>query len=132
MATQPNPMTAEAGQQLLLEQVYVPTFLQKMASFGYDIRTEEQAQSLLRQAHALRFAAAEENVKHAAATNDPLLLAEQRLYARLQNAGLGDYNQDAALEQYAAKVAQERPDLSAAAIAYQNGIAETILAQNNG
>jgi hypothetical protein len=124
-----NQMTPEDASNLLYQQVYVPTFLQKLASLGHDIPSEAHAQSLLRQGQMLRIACAHEQVKQAAANNDPLLIAEQRLRDELIKTGAIASEDATELEKYAGDIVQARPDLAQAAIAYQNGVAQQQLAQ---
>ena len=52
MATDTVDMQKTAG-DLLYTQVYVPAFFSKLAEFGFEPQTEEQAASLLRQANML-------------------------------------------------------------------------------
>lgn len=125
-----NQINATDAQNLLFSQVYVPQFLQKLASLGVNVQTEEQAHSLLRQAHMLRAAEAEAAVKQAAVVNDPLLVAERRLQTVLaKQAGVNDPEISLAYEEYAGQVAAQRPDLVKAAVAYQDALAAAMVQQ---
>lgn len=129
MATDnPNELQKTAG-DLLYSQVYIPTFFQKLASFGIQPQGPEQAESLLRQATMLRQLRAEDLVKQAADKGDPLLIAEQRLAERLGQLQSPEQNQAAMVEKYAAELVKARPELAEAAITYQNCEAQKILAQ---
>jgi len=124
-----NTNNKQAG-DLLYEQVYVPVFFQKLAEFGLTPQTPAQAESLLKQAQMIRRANAIQTTKEAAASGDPLLIAEQRLAAHL-NQLVGTQDDQDAISKFAADLAKARPDLAKAAIEYQNAQAQEILAQQS-
>lgn len=123
-----NQITYEDAGNLLYSQVYAPVFFQKLAEFGIQPQNEAHAESLLRQAQLIRQARAAEMTKQAAAQGDPLLLAEQRLMEKLAQVNGQPVNANA-INKYAAEVARARPELAEAAIAYQNGYAKALLAE---
>ena len=124
-----NQITYEDAGNLLYSQVYAPVFFQKLAEFGIQPQNEAQAESLLRQAQVIRQARAAEMTKQAAEHGDPLLLAEQRLMEKLAQVNGQPPVNASAINKYAAEVARARPELAEAAIAYQNGYAKALLAE---
>jgi len=121
-----NANIQKTAGDLLYSQVYVPAFFTKLAEFGYEPRTEVQAQSLLRQAQMLRQAKAAEMAKQAADQGDPLLIAEQRLAERLGQINAGQAA-ELQIEKYAADFVAQHPELAKAALDYQNAVAQDLL-----
>lgn len=74
-----QPMPVEHAGQLVHEQIYVPTFFQKMAEHGVQPRTAAEAGQLLRIGHQLLVKHSQEQHKQAAATGSFLDQLEQEL-----------------------------------------------------
>lgn len=110
----PPPQTADEARQLLIDQVYVPVFFQKLAE-DYNIRpqTEDEAQRLLSMAAKLAEARERDRVKQAAASTSLLGEAEAGL-DRVLGAYYEPAGPDRAVKAAAAQFA-ERADLVAAA-----------------
>jgi hypothetical protein len=122
--------TRKEAEELLISQLYVPAFFQKLAEYGVQPQSQAQADSLLRQAQLLRQATAADMAKQAAAIGDPLLIAEQRLAERLGQLQPG-VAEGLAMNKFAADIVQNRPDLAQAALTYQNAAAQAMIAQQS-
>jgi hypothetical protein len=126
MSTQITQEAATAAHGTLFQNVYAPAFFQKLAEHpNVPVpRTAEEAEVLLRMAGKLRSAHDTGVVKLAAAEN-PFLAAEALLDECLQKTAAVSTEQ-----QIAADVARisANPDIAAAALTYQNAIAQEILA----
>lgn len=81
----PNPQEAFNH---LYNTVHAPAFFNKLASFGYQPRTEKEAAELLELAGKLRMVEQDPQVKAASAANSPYAEANQALDRALSAYGL--------------------------------------------
>lgn len=117
--TQPA-MSGADGFNVLLDQVYAPTFFHKLATdFKVTPQSEEQAHALLRMAGQLRNLSDAARLDKQASARDPILAAEQALLAITQ----AQPDQTATVTKIAAELGK-KPQLRAAVLAYQTAIAE--------
>jgi len=81
-------MTDDQAYDLLMEQVYVPAFFNKLAAHGIYVDSDEDAQTALRTAAKLRNAAQHEAVKTASVSRFAAL--EAKVDGQLKTAGVSE------------------------------------------
>lgn len=106
-------MTKEAGEQLLLREVYAPVFFQKLAAHGIAPQSEDEAKELLSLGSALRTQYEQHQRKTASDRTQQLRALRASLTGESAQAAQQDQQVFAALGKQAASV----PDVFAAVLA---------------
>lgn len=118
---------AQAAHATLVREVFVPVFLEKLASdFNIVPQNDAEVSSLLEMAARLGEASAHENVKSASAQTSFLEIANRQL------GGLVGASNDDRLDDVVKKASYElaaRPDLFDAVLTYHGAIAKQISAE---
>jgi len=119
---------AQAAHATLVREVFVPVFLEKLASdFGIVPQNDAEVSSLLEMAARLGEAHAQERIKSASAQTDLLKLANQQLGGLV-----GAPNVDTELSTLVKQASNElanRPEIMDAVLTYHGAIAKQLVAE---
>lgn len=119
---------AQAAHSTLVREVFVPVFLEKLASdFGIVPQNEAEVSSLLEMAARLGEAHAQESIKSASAQTDLLKLANQQL-GGLVGAPNVDTELSTLVKQASSELAK-RPEIMDAVLTYHGAIAKQLVAE---
>jgi len=111
----------EEAYATLHQQVYAPAFFQKLASYGIEPETAEQATTMLRMGAKLRQAYENDQQQKQAGRTSFLEKAAAALDAQLGNGnGSGQTSEDQLYKAASAELAVTRPDIARAILSLQN------------